>query len=174
VTLVGAGANEPEYVRRQYASETGLAARKALYESVTGPDARELVTAAIAEATPGRVLEVGCGEGELAERLAIEEGVDVVALDQSPRMVEMFALVGIDGWALSFDSRNGAALLARHFEHVERRDADGTVTVQDAAAVRACFESSEKLTRYADLVPELHEPLVVRRRPVVFVADGPR
>jgi SAM-dependent methyltransferase len=35
------------------------------------------------------VLEVGCGPGELAERIARELGCDVVALDSSPRMVEL-------------------------------------------------------------------------------------
>src|SRR5207244_7586759 len=44
---------------------------------------------------PERVLEVGGGEGELAERIR-ELGVDVVGVDQSDRMVELQRSKGID------------------------------------------------------------------------------
>ena len=71
--------NDPELVRREYASEVGLVARKAVYSETSGPDARDIVFAAEAEARPLSVLDAGCGEGELR--------VDVVALDQSERMV---------------------------------------------------------------------------------------
>ena len=79
--LAGAGANDPEYVRRQYASESGLAARKALYRDVTVPDARDVLVAAVAEAAPRRVLEVGCGEGELAARLVVRRRPCVFVAD---------------------------------------------------------------------------------------------
>jgi SAM-dependent methyltransferase len=235
-------ASDPEWVRTQYASEQGLAARLALYQEVSGPDARQMVLDAVAEVGPRRVLEVGCGQGELSSRLGEELGIEVVAIDQSPRMVEiarergvdarvgdvqalpfddatfdvavaawmlyhvpdldrgvaelarvlrpggrlvaaanhpdhlyeMLALVGLGEWALPFDGANGAAILERAFEHVEQLDADGTVTVRDADAIRSYLSSSEILREYGDRVPELEEPLVVRRRPVVFVADGPR
>jgi SAM-dependent methyltransferase len=42
------------------------------------------------------VLEVGCGEGELAARMQDELGVEVVALDQSARMVELSRERGVD------------------------------------------------------------------------------
>jgi SAM-dependent methyltransferase len=234
--------SDPEWVKTQYASEEGLAARLALYEEVSGPDARQMVLDAVAEAHPRQVLEVGCGQGELARRLGEELGISVVAIDQSPRMVEiargrgvdarvgdvqalpfddasfdvvvaawmlyhvpdldrgiaelarvlrpggqlvaaanhpdhlyeMFALVGLDEWALPFDGANGAATLARAFDSVEQRDADGTVTVRDADAIRSYLGSAELLREYSHDVPELDGPLVVRRRPVVFVAHGPR
>ena len=88
--------NDPDVVRREYASETGLAGRKAAYRFAEGPDAREFAFQAIAEVSPRRVLEVGCGEGELAERVARELGAEVVALDQSARMVELTAARGVD------------------------------------------------------------------------------
>ena len=50
----------------------------------------------MAEAKPGRVLDVGCGLGALAERFAKELGADVCAIDTSPRMVELTRARGID------------------------------------------------------------------------------
>ena len=88
--------SDPEVVREQYASEAGLAARKGIYIEVTGPDAREMAFEAVTEVEPETVLEVGCGEGELAERIKRELGVDVVAIDQSERMVEITRARGVD------------------------------------------------------------------------------
>jgi SAM-dependent methyltransferase len=80
--------NDPDHVVRQYETEAGLAARKSVYRDVTGPDARELTIEAVLESAPQQVLEVGCGEGELAERLTAVVP-EVVAVDQSARMVEL-------------------------------------------------------------------------------------
>ena len=230
---------DPAYVRSQYATEDGLAARKSIYAETTGPNARQVLFDAVAEVHPADVLEVGCGEGELARRLVRELGVSLVALDQSARMVElarargvdarvgdlqelpfedgsfdvvvagwilyhvadldrglaeiarvlrpggrlvaatnytdhlaeMFELVGAQRWELTFSGENGAEILGRVFRHVERRAAVGTVTLRDAAAIRRYLSSSRQLARYAGQVPELDTPLVVRRRPVVLVAE---
>jgi SAM-dependent methyltransferase len=232
------GFADPRYVREQYASEKGLAARKSAYEATTGPDPREVVFEAVAEARPGAVLEVGCGEGELAERIVRRLGASLVGLDQSERMVElartrgvdarvgdaqelpfadgsfdvvvaawmlyhvtdldkglaeigrvlrpggrlvaatnytdhlqeMFNLVGAEAWELPFSGENGSAILERAFARVERREASGTATFADADAVRSYLASSIRLRAYVDRVRELTEPLVARRRPVVFVA----
>jgi len=86
--------NDTAYVATQYETEAGLAARKSVYCDVTGPDPREMALAAVLEDAPRRILEVGCGEGELAERLI--DDADVVAVDQSPRMVELTAERGVD------------------------------------------------------------------------------
>jgi SAM-dependent methyltransferase len=94
VTVVG-GTNDPSYVSRQYETEDGLAARKSAYRDVSGPDARALALEAVLETEPRRVLEVGCGEGELAERLTAEVEA-VVAIDQSPRMVELSRARAVD------------------------------------------------------------------------------
>jgi len=231
--------SDPDVVREQYASEAGLAARKAVYTEVTGPDARELVFAAVAEVEPRAVLEVGCGEGELSERVQREIGAELVAIDQSERMVEltrmrgvdarvgdaqalpfadssfdvaiaawmlyhvrdldrtitelarvlrpggrlvaatnasdhlqeMMDLAGIDDFDFSFRAENGAEILGRHFTQVETKDGSGTVTFRDADQIRSYLRSSARLSDGADRVPELSEPLVARRRPVVFVAE---
>jgi SAM-dependent methyltransferase len=88
--------DDRDVVREEYADETRLAARKAAYAGAEGPDAREVLFEAIAEARPGRILEVGCGEGELAERLQRELGAKVIAVDQSKRMVEITRARGVD------------------------------------------------------------------------------
>jgi SAM-dependent methyltransferase len=231
--------DEPAHVREQYATEANLAARKSVYATAEGPDAREILFQAIAEAKPRRVLEVGGGEGELAERIVHELGVELVGIDQSERMVEIQRAKGIDArvgdvqnlpfadgefdlavaaWMLYhvrdvdralgelarvlcpggrlvavtnstqhlraltdladlstlmdgsvFRSETGAALLERRFARVERRDAYGWVTFDDAA-MRAYAGSSEQLAPLLEL-PPLEQPLRVRREPTIFVAE---
>jgi SAM-dependent methyltransferase len=88
--------DDPAHVRAQYETEHGLAARKSIYEGSAGIDARQVVFDAVAEVDPRRVLEVGCGAGELAARLVDELGVELVAVDQSARMVEITRARGVD------------------------------------------------------------------------------
>lgn len=88
--------NDPGLVREQYADEQNLGARKAIYAGAEGPDARELALQAVAEAAPANVLEVGGGEGELAERIVRELGARLVLVDQSERMVEISRGRGLD------------------------------------------------------------------------------
>jgi SAM-dependent methyltransferase len=233
--------DDPVYVREQYATEHGLAARKALYDEVAGDDARELALDAVREASPRSVLEVGCGEGELATRIGEELDVELLAVDQSARMVEIARRRGVDArvadvralpfedgsfdvalaawvlfhvpdlergiselarvlrpggrlvavtnyadhlfelfelagaleqrFALTFGGESGDELLARRFARVERRDANGTVTVRDAETIRSYLRSAERLAPFADDLPELYEPLVARRRQAIFVAE---
>jgi len=87
---------DPEVVRAEYASEDGLVARASVYQGVAGPDARDVVFEAVAECRPGEVLEVGCGWGELAGRIRDEVTESVVAVDISPRMVELARERGVD------------------------------------------------------------------------------
>ena len=88
--------DDPNVVRGQYASEDGLLARRSVYEGSEGGDAREIVFEAVAECEPRRVFEIGCGPGELSERIARELGADVVAVDISPRMVDLARARGVD------------------------------------------------------------------------------
>jgi SAM-dependent methyltransferase len=87
---------DPGLVASQYATEAPLEARRSIYTSVDGPDAREVVFEAIAEAAPARVLEVGGGPGELSERVARELGAEVVMVDTSSRMVDLARARGVD------------------------------------------------------------------------------
>ena len=79
--------NDPEVVRAEYAEESRLEERIAAWQGLTGPNPRELALEAVAEAQPRRVLEVGCGQGWASEWIKDELGAEVVAVDQSPRMV---------------------------------------------------------------------------------------
>jgi SAM-dependent methyltransferase len=232
--------NDPDLVQREYASEAGLEARRAAYRRAEGPDAPELVFAAVAEFAPGRLLEVGCGPGELSARVQEELGAEVVAVDISERMVELARGRGVDArlgdvqelpfadgefdcavaaWMLyhvpdvaraldelarvlrpggrlvavtnrldhlkelrelvglperfftSFSGENAEELLLGRFARVDARDAAGTVTFPDREAVLAYVRPSSAIFGSIGDVPELDAPLVVRRRPVIFVAE---
>jgi SAM-dependent methyltransferase len=88
--------NDPANVSVQYANENNLRARQNLYEETEGRGALDVLWDALAELAPRRVLEVGGGQGELAERMRDELGADVSFLDISPRMVELARERGID------------------------------------------------------------------------------
>jgi SAM-dependent methyltransferase len=90
--------NDPELVRQQYETEAGLAVRRdAVTRFREGPDAVDTaLLAAVSAPSPHRVLEVGCGMGQFAERMLAELEVDVIALDLSPRMVELARERGVD------------------------------------------------------------------------------
>lgn len=87
--------NDPAHVREEYASEAGLLGRRAAYQWADGPDAVELLFRTIAALEPTSVLEVGCGPGELSQRISVELA-SVVAVDVSPRMVELARDRGVD------------------------------------------------------------------------------
>ncbi len=156
--------DDPQAVARQYATEDNLEARRSLYENADGPDPRALAFDAVAEVTPARVLEVGGGPGELAARIATELGCEVVMVDISPRMVELARERGVD----AFSRENGAELIGRHFERVERRDADGWVIINDHELVRG-FVASLDADEPQDPGP-YDLPIRTRRASSIFVA----
>jgi SAM-dependent methyltransferase len=109
--------NDPELVRREYADELRLARRESVHVDAAGPSPRQVVFEAVAEVGPRRVLEVGPGRGELAERIVRELEAQVVAVDQSPRMVELTKARGVDAvvgdaQALPFPDGNFDCVLA--------------------------------------------------------------
>ena len=121
--------NDPAAVAAEYADEQGLLGRRDAYRYATGPNAPELAFAAVAEARPRTVLEVGCGPGETSERIRRELGADVVAIDISPRMVELARARGVDarlGDVQALDLRGAsvdcalAAWMLYHVQDVDR------------------------------------------------------
>lgn len=81
--------DDPATVMEQYACEDNLRARRRLWAETTGPDVHEVLWQTLVEWSPRRVLEVGGGPGELAERMQKELGAEVAFIDISPRMVEL-------------------------------------------------------------------------------------
>src|SRR5262249_23168386 len=67
-----------------------------VYQGVAAQEAQAVALDAVVEANPETVLEVGCGWGDFALRVAAETGATVVALDLSPRMVELARAQGVD------------------------------------------------------------------------------
>jgi SAM-dependent methyltransferase len=88
--------NDPDSVKEQYACEDNLSARRRLWQETTGPDVQEVLWQTLVEWSPRRVLEVGGGPGELAERIQKELGAEVSFIDISPRMVELARERGVD------------------------------------------------------------------------------
>jgi SAM-dependent methyltransferase len=121
--------DDPAVVEAEYADETRLRRRASMFTGAgTGEDARVPAVAAAAAAAPRRILEVGCGWGELAEWLARETRAEVVATDLSPRMVELARERGVDARiadvrALPFDDGSfDAAVAAWMLYHVPELD----------------------------------------------------
>ena len=121
--------NDPARVREEYETEAGLLGRRAAYRWADGPDAPELLFRAISELRPTSVLEVGCGPGELSDRMRIELGASVVAVDISARMVELARGRGVDArlgdvQELPFEDRSFdcavAAWMLYHVPDVDR------------------------------------------------------
>ncbi len=151
--------NDPRLVRQEYATEDRLAARKAAYRHAEGPDPRDIAFRAVAEVTPSRILEVGCGEGELAERMRAELAAEVVALDQSERMVELARARGVDAHLgdvqeLPFaDGEFDCAVAAWMLFHV----ADVSRALAEVARVLRSGGRLVAVTNRADHMRELYE-----------------
>jgi SAM-dependent methyltransferase len=89
--------DDPALVAGEYADDARLRRRAHAYTGAsTAQDARGPLIQAVVEAQPARVLEVGCGWGELGEWIVRETGADVVATDLSPHMVELTRTRGLD------------------------------------------------------------------------------
>lgn len=162
--------DDPGYVREQYATEHGLAARKALYDEVAGEDAREIALGAVAEAGPRSVLEVGCGEGELAARIRDELGVRLVALDQSARMVELARGRGVDARVgdvqeLPFESASFDAAVAAwvlfHVPDLERGISELARVLRPGGRLVAVTNDADHLYELFELVGALEQRFVL-------------
>jgi SAM-dependent methyltransferase len=89
--------DNPLLVGWEYASEERFAKRNAIFHSLLdGSNPEHVAYDAVAEKKPKRVLDVGCGLGQITERFAKELGADVQAIDLSPRMVALTRDRGID------------------------------------------------------------------------------
>jgi SAM-dependent methyltransferase len=84
-------------VRAQYATEGNLETRRSVWHpAADGRDPTEIALAIARASAPRDILEIGCGTGGFARRLADQHpGAHLVALDRSPRFAELTAARGI-------------------------------------------------------------------------------
>jgi ubiquinone/menaquinone biosynthesis C-methylase UbiE len=88
--------NDPELVAREYEDESRLTVRRRAWrEFLEGESSDDWTFRAVSEGRPNRVLEVGCGWGELAERMTRELDAAVVAFDPSSRMAQLARSRGV-------------------------------------------------------------------------------
>lgn len=87
-----------EAVRTQYAREDNLLTRHSVWHPAEdGRDPNEIAHAIVRASAPSDILEIGCGTGEFAARLAeARPGASVLATDLSPRFVELTAARGVE------------------------------------------------------------------------------
>jgi SAM-dependent methyltransferase len=89
--------DNPLLVRWEYASEERLNKRNAIFRAlVQGESPEDAAFAAVETAHATRMLDVGCGPGDLTERFVRDLGIEVHAIDISPRMVELTRNRGLD------------------------------------------------------------------------------
>ena len=111
------------------------------------------------------------GLAELA-RVLRPGGRLVAVTNAAEHLRELREIAGHAAWSRRFTRENGAALLERHFASVDRRDADGWITVSDEQTVRDYLESLQHETA---IEPGPHQlPLRSRRATSIFVAEKAR
>ncbi|MGH2932904.1 MAG: class I SAM-dependent methyltransferase [Gaiellaceae bacterium] len=159
--------NDPEAVHEEYADERRYAARMAKQETATGVDPYAVVFDAVAECEPDDVLEVGCGRGELAERMVHELGARVVALDQSTRMVELTAARGVEtivGDVVDLPFLDGsfdctvAAWMLYHASDLDRALEELRRVLRPGGRLIAATSSERNLAEVWELVGEIGAP----------------
>jgi SAM-dependent methyltransferase len=91
------GMTDADFVDEQYGTETRLDTRRSVWQpSTDGRHPADLAALAIRDEQPATVLEVGCGGGQFAARVAEENPqARVLGTDLSPRFVELAASLGV-------------------------------------------------------------------------------
>src|SRR3954451_18120173 len=153
--------DDPVAVREQYATEANLKARQRLWANVEGENARLVLRRILSGVAPATVLEVGGGQGELAEWMQAELGASVTFVDQSERMVELARARGIvdarvgDVQALPFDDERFdtvvAAWMLYHVKDIDR----------GLAEIARVLKPGGKLVAVTNSVKHLEEPRTI-------------
>jgi SAM-dependent methyltransferase len=154
--------DDPALVAAEYADDARLRRRARAYTgAATAIDVRVPLVAAVVEARPARVLEVGAGWGELAEWIARETGAEVVATDLSPHMVELSCARGLDASVADVQSlpfADGsfdvvvAAWMLYHVPHLDRGLAEIARVLRPGGRLVAATNSIAHLHELRELV----------------------
>jgi len=97
--------DNPLLVRWEYASEERVNKRNEIFRAlVQGESPEDAAFAAVEDAHASRMLDAGCGPGDLTQRFVRDLGLDVHAIDISPRMVELTRNRGIDAQIADIES----------------------------------------------------------------------
>ncbi len=97
----------------------------------------------------------------------------VAVTNSELHLSEMWGLLGMERYPLSFSAENGRSLLARRFAEVEQRDLSGPVTFPDRERMHRYVASSIRGRHLADRIPELDGAFTATRRNAIFVASVP-
>lgn len=153
--------DDPATVKEQYAREHNLRARQRMYKEVSGPNPLEVLWQTLVQWSPRRVLEVGGGPGELAERMQKELGAEVSFVDISPRMVELARERGVDaqvGDVQSLPFEDGvfdtvvAAWMLYHVPDLDRGLAEIARVLRPGGALVAVTNSVQHLREFRELI----------------------
>ena len=113
------------------------------------------------------VPDIDAGLAELA-RVLRPGGRLVATTNSAHHLEELRAIAGAAAWKRVFTRENGAEIVGRHFERVERRDTDGWVTIDDDEVVRGFVASLDPET--PPELPPYELPIRSRTSSSVFVA----
>jgi SAM-dependent methyltransferase len=147
------------------ARERGVEARVGDVQSLPFPD--ETFDCAVAAWMLFHVPDLEAGLRELA-RVLRPGGRLVAVTNSADHLNELRELAGTAAWKRVFTRENGAEIIGRHFDSVERRDADGWVTIDDDDVVRGFVASLD--ADAPPVLPPYELPIRSRRASSVFVA----
>ncbi len=174
---------DPEDVQQQYATDRNLSARQGLYEEVDGARVQDVLWDALSRhAGPGsEVLEVGGGQGTLAQRMQNELGATVSFLDVSAGMVELARGRGLQAWVgdvqelpfadASFDLAVAAWMLY-HVPDIDRGISELARVLRPGGSLVAVTNSVEHLGEFRRLIgyPAEHLEAFSRENGSAFLA----
>jgi SAM-dependent methyltransferase len=160
--------DNPLVVQWEYASEERLARRNQTYRELTeGESPEDVAFRAVASQKPRRLLEIGCGVGQFAERLHRELGIEVVAIDVSERMVELTRARGLetqvaDAQELPFADGEFDCVVANwvlyHVPDIDRALAEAKRVLEPGGSIVAATIGERNMGELWDLlgVPSTH------------------
>jgi hypothetical protein len=155
--------DNPLLVRWESASEQRLAKHNPILRALIEDDNPEdMAFDTVAETQPKRLLDVGCGPGDVTQRFVDELGGELIADDAEPQD------------PLSFNGENGGDLLGNRFARVERRDVEATLIFPTTESIREFVASTIDRAHLAPRVPDIVEPFRVTTHHVIFVGEQPQ